>query len=171
MRPSPSAFPFPGQTNPAHSAVLSSHVLQPFVRLGGPQLYLLQFVSVPELDAVLQMWSHKCWIEGNNHFLDLLAIFLIKQPSMRLAFNAAKAHCWFLFSLSSRSPRSFSQSFFLISWLLDYPKCRTYYLPLLNIMNSCMPLGTDAHFAHTMHNCKYNYLFVHVSTRLVDTFF
>lgn len=125
VRPSPSALSSPGQTNPAHSAVLSSHVLQPFVRLGGPQLYLLQFVSVPQLDAKLQMWPHKCWTEGNNHFLDLLAIFLIKQPSMRLAFNAAKEHCWFMFILSSRSPASFLQRCFLISWPLDYPRCRT----------------------------------------------
>lgn len=107
LRPFPLALPFPGQKNPACSAVLSSHVLQPLVHLGGPQLYLLQFVSVPELDAVLQMWSHKCWIEGNNHFLDLLVIFLIKQPSMRLVFNAAKTHCWFMFSFSSRSLESF----------------------------------------------------------------
>lgn len=60
VRPSPSGLPFPDQTNTACSAVVSSHVLQPFVRLGGPQLYLLQLVSVPELDAALQMWSHKC---------------------------------------------------------------------------------------------------------------
>lgn len=73
----------------------------------------------------LQMWSHKCWIEGNNHLLDLLAIFLIKQPSMRLAFNAGKAHCCFMFGLPSRSPRSFLKSCFLISWPPDYPRCRT----------------------------------------------
>lgn len=107
LRPSLSALPFPGQVNPACSAVLSSHVLQPLVHLGGPWLYLLQFDSVPKLDAALQMWSHKCWIEGNNHFLDLLVIVLIKQPSMRLAFNAAKMHCWFMFSFSSRSPGFF----------------------------------------------------------------
>lgn len=59
LRPSPSVLPSPGQMNPACSAVLSSHVLQPLVHLGGPQLHLLQFVSVPKLDAVLQMRSHK----------------------------------------------------------------------------------------------------------------
>lgn len=150
----------------ACSAVLSSHVLQPFVRLGGPQLCLLQFVRVPELDAVLQMWSHKCWIEGNNNFLDFLDIFLIKLHSMRLASNAAEAQCWIMFSLSSRSPRSFFQSCIPINWPLDYPRFR----PLLNMMSSCLSLGTDAHFAHPVSNWKCGYLFVYVSTSFIDSF-
>lgn len=90
VKPSPLALPFPGQTNPAPSAVLTCHVLQPLVHLGGPQLDLLQYVNVPELDTVFQMWSHKCWIEGNNNFLWVAAYFLNKAAQYEAGFYCCK---------------------------------------------------------------------------------
>lgn len=88
---------------------------------------------------------------------------------MRLDFIAAKAYCWLMFSFSSRSPRSLFAKPLLISWHPGYSRCRTQYLPLLNIVTSGMPVDTDARFTHTIHNCKYKYLFVTVSTRFIDT--
>lgn len=69
----------------------------------------------------------------------------------------------------------FLQSCFPVSWSLDYPRCRTQYLPLLNIMKSCIPVGTDAHFAHTIVFALLQIQFsactcIHQVYRFIDTF-
>lgn len=164
------ALSFLGQTNPVHSAVLTCHIFQPFVHLGGPQLDLPQFVSVPEFDTVLQMWPHKCWIEGNNHFLSVTGYFFNKPAQCAAGFYCCKdillTHVQFLLQES----RSLFAKPLLISWHPGYSKCRTQFLPLLSVMTSGMPVDTDAHFTHTIHKCNYNYLFVTVSTRFIDMF-
>lgn len=49
-----------------------NHVLQPFVTI--LVSLLLQCVTVsfalvsPKLDGLFQVWFHKHWVEGNNHF-------------------------------------------------------------------------------------------------------
>lgn len=106
------------------------------------------------------MWPHKCWIEGNNHFLSVAGYFFNKPAQCEAGFYCCKdillTHVQFLLQES----RSLFAKPLLISWHSGYSKCRTQYLPLLSIMTSGMPLDTDARFTHTIHNCKYNYLFV-----------
>jgi len=48
-------------------------------------------VGNPELDAVLQEVSHKSREEGRITSLNLLAMLLLVQPRIRLAFWAASA--------------------------------------------------------------------------------
>lgn len=53
-------------------SVFPQRVLQPFDRLHGPHLDLLQSLHVffkllgPELDTVLQLWPRKCWLEWDD---------------------------------------------------------------------------------------------------------
>lgn len=46
-------------------------------------------------NRALQKWSYKSWIT----LLDLLVVFLPRQPRMLLTFFAARAHRWCLFTL------------------------------------------------------------------------
>lgn len=91
-------------------------MLQPFDYLHGPpqdllqQLHILLTLGAPGLDAVLQMGPHELTIEGNNPLpLSLLAIPLMMQPRIPLAFWAASTHWWLVLSFSStRTPKAFS---------------------------------------------------------------
>jgi len=47
----------------------------------------------PELDSVLQVWPHQGWVEGKDHFLDLLATLFIMHLVIPLAFFATRTHC------------------------------------------------------------------------------
>lgn len=46
----------------------------------------------PKLEAVLQMWSHKCCMEGKKHLPWCAGYILANQPSLQLAAFAARAH-------------------------------------------------------------------------------
>ena len=72
------------------------------------------------------------------------------QPRIRFAFVAAAAHCWLVFSLSTRTPRSLSArllpshtdpSLYRGLWLWC-PSCRTWHLSLLNFIQFLL-----AHFS------------------------
>ena len=72
------------------------------------------------------------------------------QPRIRFAFVAAAAHCWLVFSLSTRTPRSLSArllpshtdpSLYWGLWLWC-PSCRTWHLSLLNFIQFLL-----AHFS------------------------
>lgn len=77
-------------------------ILQICSHLGGPLLGPLQcqHIKAPHLETEFQMF-HAC--RGMHHFLNLLATFLLMQPSTWLAFTASRTHCWLRFSLSSTS--------------------------------------------------------------------
>ncbi|KAK4829131.1 hypothetical protein QYF61_002210 [Mycteria americana] len=71
----------------------------------GPPLDPLQQVRVfsvlraPELDTVLQVGSH-LEQRGRITSLDLLAMLLLMQPRIQLAFWAVSAHCWVMSGFS-----------------------------------------------------------------------
>lgn len=73
--------------------------------------------------------------------MNLLPVLLLVQPRMLLAFLAARADCWLMFSLlSTKIPRSFSTALLpscLVPSLyycqgLFLPICRASHLSLLN---------------------------------------
>jgi len=59
-------------------------------------------------------WVSKYQVKGigvENHFLNLLTMFLLIQPTMLLAFIITGAHCWLMFKLlSARTPVPFSKA-------------------------------------------------------------
>ena len=90
----------------------------------GPLLYLLQYVCIAlvlgsaELDTALEMLFTSARQRGRITFLHLLAILLLMQPRIPLAFFTARAHGWFMFSLvSTRTPRASSVKL-LSSWFV-----------------------------------------------------
>jgi len=66
----------------------------------GPPLALLQQLQVcpvlraPELDSGLAGVSHQSGAEGQNPLSHPVLTLLGMQPRVRLAFWAARAHCW-----------------------------------------------------------------------------
>ena len=75
--------------------------------------------------------------------LTLLAMLLLMQPRIQLAFWAARAHCWLMSSLPSISTlRSFLAELLSIlsspslywQWRLPQPRCKTLHLDLLNLI-------------------------------------
>lgn len=85
---------------------------------------------------VLQTWSHQCWAEMKCH-LSLPAALLLLQPSILLAFFAARAHCSFMFNfVSTRTLRCFSGKLLSTQHVLVhevfFPWCRILHFPLLN---------------------------------------
>lgn len=46
-----------------------------------------------KMDAVVRIWSNKCWVEGIVTSLALLAVLLVKQPRILLALFPAQVQC------------------------------------------------------------------------------
>ena len=126
--------------------VLAGEVLQPSAHLCGPpldlfqQLHVLLVFRAPELDAVLQVGSHKKYRITS---LDLLVTILLMQLRIQLAFWAANTHCQFMLNLSSVSTLKSFSSGLLSSYslpslylCLSLPclRCRTLHLVLLSFM-------------------------------------
>lgn len=67
---------------PWDSSILKSQLSQPPHRRGAPVTWsswwasvglfpacsCLSFTGCPELNSALQLWSHQCWVEGEDHF-------------------------------------------------------------------------------------------------------
>lgn len=77
----------------------------PVPTIPGPPLESLQFISAfhllgsPKLNTIFWMWSNCCWVQRITTFFDLLAVLLLTQPRMLLAFITTRAHCWPVLSL------------------------------------------------------------------------
>lgn len=65
-----------------HQSLFAYHLVHAPYKLGEPTLDSLQYVHIflvlgsPKLDPALQMWPHKCCVDGNNHFFQLAVITL-----------------------------------------------------------------------------------------------
>jgi len=89
-------------------------VLQPQYCLGSPLLNLLHFLNVflalgrPKLDAVFRCVGMSAEYRRKTLSLNLLAVTLLTQPWMLLAFLAAQAHRWLMpSSLSAATAGAF----------------------------------------------------------------
>lgn len=73
----------------------------PLAELCAVALCLSLAVESPELDVVLQVWAHTCWVERKGHWMVAL---LLMEDSMAGALLAARACSWLVFSsVSSRN--------------------------------------------------------------------
>ena len=120
---------------------LTGEVLQPSDHFCGPPLDPLQQV---DLFPGLQSWTQDSRLgltraeqRGRITSPDLLAILLLMQPRIWLAFWAVSTHCWVMMSFSSTStPKSFSSRLLSIHSPLSlhlclglpWPMCRTLHL-------------------------------------------
>lgn len=96
----------------------------PADHLGSPSLDLFQFFNIfivllaPKLDIALQMQYDECWVKGNCHFLWSVGPYslltgcrTLKIAKDVVSLNAARAHCWLMFSLlTTRTRGLFQQS-------------------------------------------------------------
>lgn len=78
------AFCSSGWIVPALSTFLTGEILQARHHLSGSSLdsqhvHVTLVLGVPELVPVIQVWSHQCWIKGNDH---------LTQPSGNTLTNA-----------------------------------------------------------------------------------
>jgi len=131
-------------------ALLKKLVLQALHQPHCPSLDTLQHLSVLLLVRchVVRTWYLRCSLtsaeyRGKITSLLLLATLSRIEARMRSAFLATWAHCWLMLSrLSTNTPRSFStgqlsshsspglQHCMGLLW----PKCRTWHLALLNLI-------------------------------------
>jgi len=94
-------------------------VLQPLYHIHGPLLDLLQKLHILPVLGPQTWMKYSSWglmraeLRGTVTSLALLATPLLMEFRIPLAFQAAGAHCWLMFSFSSvRTPKSFSAGLF-----------------------------------------------------------
>lgn len=107
--------------------LVAHHVVQAPDQLGEPTLGSLQYVHVclvlgsPKLDSTLQVQSHKCRIEGNNHFSQLAAITLNCHQKTR--------SCWSLtLSFHMTSSSAGVSMWICVSQITCYTRTKVYFL-------------------------------------------
>ena len=97
-------------------------MLQSLNRLSGSSLDSLQYVHIclvlgsPELNTVLQVWPHQCWVEGKAPLPRPAGHTLPNAAQETTSHLAARAHCWLMFNLvPTRTLKSCSTKL-LSSW-------------------------------------------------------
>lgn len=93
--------------------------------------------------TLFEIWSHKCWIEENNHFLQPAVCCFLIQPNVWLMVHDTAAHHWFAFNLlSSNTPWSFSVKLASSHLSLklyccqgsSVPEMKNFYFSLMNFV-------------------------------------
>ncbi|KAK4809329.1 hypothetical protein QYF61_024565 [Mycteria americana] len=95
-----------------------SLVLQTLPQLRCPSLDTLQPLKVslgvrgPTLNTAFEVQPHQCPVQGTITALLLLATLFLIQARMPLAFLAAWAHCWLIFSYGDMVPKTIAGKIF-----------------------------------------------------------
>jgi len=109
-------------------------------------------VRGPKLNIVHKMSSHQCYVQGDNHFPDLLAALFLMQARMLFVVLATWAHFYLTFrclltstirSFSAEQLSSCSSPVPYQGMELLWPKCSAQYWTLLNIIQLDMVLWSS----------------------------
>jgi len=85
---------------------LIREMLQSLNHVCGPLQDSLWYVPVslvlrsPDLDTVLQLWPHQCWVQGKDHLPWPADNLHLMQLRISLALFLVTTHFWLMFSLS-----------------------------------------------------------------------
>ena len=142
---SPWSLLFSKPNNPNSQPFFTGEVFQPSDHFRGPPLDLLQQVRVcpvartPELDALLQVGSHRSTVEGENH-LSWPAGHILMQPRVWFGFLGCKCtlldHTWFFIHQYCQAagllPTNPSPSLHWF-WGLSQPRCQELGLGFVDL--------------------------------------